>query len=259
MKTKPPPDRHDFASVWDEIDYLYHKLLYWLYQREDLEAARPYTDRLEHRLSQADPNHEAIFGEECWSLVCETRKDFRGAIKHRKKEISLIHQLHRASRGKAYEKIALKDYGYKDLRDRLSLLAILYRDNGDLDKAIKTLEDCKQLSQDHGVKFDSEVLLQEYQAEKQNVSISFRLAVEVNGHITSVPWPEIEQTTKASNESVLEIDQPILRVRDTLTFEAARSDLLEQVVPFPEIPPSEAFGLIGHRQLPHPSSTPLVS
>ena len=35
MKTKAPPDRRKFADERDQIDYLYHKLLYWLYERED--------------------------------------------------------------------------------------------------------------------------------------------------------------------------------------------------------------------------------
>ena len=35
MNTKPPPDRRKFADERDHIDYLYHKLLYWLYERED--------------------------------------------------------------------------------------------------------------------------------------------------------------------------------------------------------------------------------
>jgi len=41
MKVKAPPDRRKFASAWDEIGYLYGKLLYWLYQREAAGKARP--------------------------------------------------------------------------------------------------------------------------------------------------------------------------------------------------------------------------
>ena len=40
MKIKPPPDRRKFANEWDEIGYLYDKLLFWLYQREDVGKAR---------------------------------------------------------------------------------------------------------------------------------------------------------------------------------------------------------------------------
>ena len=34
MKVKPPSDRRKFANEWDEIGYLYDKVLYWFYERE---------------------------------------------------------------------------------------------------------------------------------------------------------------------------------------------------------------------------------
>jgi hypothetical protein len=167
MKTKPPLDRHEFANEWDEIGYLYDKLLYWLYQRADAGKARPYAERLERLLAKADPDHDAIFGEECWSLVNEATGNLRKAIQHRKKAISLIRKLHRMASGKPYEHIALKGYGYDDLSDRMGLLAMLYHDSGDLDNAIGTLEESKQLCKKHGIKFDSEAILRDYQEEKQ--------------------------------------------------------------------------------------------
>ena len=35
MKTEAPPDRRKFADDRDELDYLYHKLLYWLYDSSE--------------------------------------------------------------------------------------------------------------------------------------------------------------------------------------------------------------------------------
>ena len=170
MKTKPPRDRRKFANVWDEIGYLYDKLLYWLYQREDAGKAHFYAERLERLLSKADPDHEAIFGEECRSLVSEAKGNLRKAIEHREKEIRLIRRLHELSRKAPYEKVALTDYGYDDLSDRLDLLATLYHDSGELEKAIKTLQESKGLCEAHGIKFDGEDLLQEYLDEKRNSS-----------------------------------------------------------------------------------------
>ena len=46
MKTKPPPGRRKFADERDQINYLYDKLLYWLYQREDKARARAFAERL---------------------------------------------------------------------------------------------------------------------------------------------------------------------------------------------------------------------
>jgi hypothetical protein len=168
MKSKPPPDRRKFANAWEEIAYLYDKLLYWLYRRADPGKARPYADRLERLLSKADPGQDAIFGEECRSLAREAKKDYSGAIAHRENEIRLIRRLHKVSRGMPYEKAMLEDYSYDDLSDRLDLLATLYDSSGHLDKAIKTLKESKKLCDTHGVRFDGEDLLQEYLEEKRN-------------------------------------------------------------------------------------------
>lgn len=35
MKAEPPLQRRKFANDWDEIEYLYQKLLFWLYERAD--------------------------------------------------------------------------------------------------------------------------------------------------------------------------------------------------------------------------------
>jgi hypothetical protein len=168
MNDKPPPHQRTFADEWDEIGYLYDKLLYWLYQRADRGKARPYARRLERLLPRADPDHNAIFGEECWSLVHETNGDLRGAIKYREHELRLIQRLYEASLGKPYEGTALKGYGYDDWSDRLDLLAILYHDGGELDKAINILKKSKKLCEAHGTEFDGEDVLQEYVEEKRN-------------------------------------------------------------------------------------------
>ena len=52
MKTKPPADRHAFASDWDQIGYVYDKLLYWLYQRNDARKARQFAIRLDRLLAK---------------------------------------------------------------------------------------------------------------------------------------------------------------------------------------------------------------
>jgi tetratricopeptide (TPR) repeat protein len=167
MKPKPPPDRRKFTDDWDEIRYLYDKLLYWLYQRADREKARPYAERLEPLLPKADPDHQAVFGEECHSLVCEAKGNMPDAIKHRENEISLIHRLYQIASGTPCQDDLLNDYGYDALSDRLDLLATLYHDNGQLDKAIETLQESKDLCQEHAIPFDGEDLLRVYQAESK--------------------------------------------------------------------------------------------
>ena len=169
MKVRRPIERRKFANDWDEIGYLYDKLLYWLYQREDSSRSRRYAKRLEPLLRRAAPDHQAIFGEECWSLVYETKGDLRSAIKHRQNEIRLIRRLHNLPRQTAPEELVRKDYGYDDLSDRLDLLAVLYHDSGNIQKAISTLLESKQLCGQHGIKFDGEDILLEYlQEENRN-------------------------------------------------------------------------------------------
>lgn len=169
MKTKPPPNRRKFAGDWDKIGHLYDKLLYWLYQRENARRALPFAERLRPLLSKVAREHEAIFGEECWSLLHEVKGDLAKAIEHRENEIRLIRRLHQVSRNTPGDQPALDGYGYDDLSDRLDLLAVLYYRRGDLDKAIRTLQESKQLCEKHGAKFDGVDLLRDYLQEKRDL------------------------------------------------------------------------------------------
>ncbi len=167
MKTKAPPVRRKFADERDQIDYLYHKLLYWLYEREDKVRARAYAERLARLLSKASAEHDAIFPEECRSLTCEAMDDLPGAVKHRENEVRLIKRLHEISRGTRQQDHIFGLYGYDNLSDRLDLLAVLYHDSGDLDKAIATLLESKHLCSKHRIRFDGADILQEYLEEKK--------------------------------------------------------------------------------------------
>jgi tetratricopeptide (TPR) repeat protein len=169
MKAKAPADRRKFEGEWDEIGYLYDKLLYWLYEREDFDKSRPYADRLLRLLPKASPNHEGIFGEECWSLAYEAKGDLRKAIKHRENEIRLIERLHKISVGTPHESVALRNYGYQDWSDRLDLLAMLHHDVGHLERALAILRQSRRLCERHGVRFDGEDLVEQYLAEKRKM------------------------------------------------------------------------------------------
>ena len=167
MKTDIPATRRKFADVWDEIDYLYHKLLYWLYDQGDPAKAKPFAERLERLLARAPSSRGTIRGEECRSLICELKQDLPGAIKHREEEVRLIERLHQLACDSPSWHYVQSQYDARDLSDRLDLLAILYHDSGDLEKAIGTLQESKQLCKREGILFDGEDLLQEYRTEKQ--------------------------------------------------------------------------------------------
>ncbi|HEX7449135.1 MAG TPA: hypothetical protein VF306_16395, partial [Pirellulales bacterium] len=61
--------------------------------------------------------------------------------------------------------------GYEDLSDRLDLLAGLYHDNGDLDRAINALQESKQLCEQQCLEFDGGDMLDEYLVESEARSI----------------------------------------------------------------------------------------
>lgn len=165
MKTKTARTRRKFYHEWDEIDYLYMKILDWFYGKGNRRKTLPFCDRLQALLEKTPGAHEAIFGEECWSLVCEVQGDLAGAIAHREREIELIKRLHRISTNTPGRDIALRDYGYSDWSDRLDLLAILYHDAGNLQKAIQVLKESRRLCRRHGIPFDGKDLLRDYLTE----------------------------------------------------------------------------------------------
>jgi tetratricopeptide (TPR) repeat protein len=167
MKSKAPPSRRKFADAWDEIDYLYHKLLYWLYDRGDPRKAQEFCDRLEQLLDRESPGVETVRGEECRSLISEARGDLGGAIAHREREIRLMKRLLEAAMNSPGKDYVLRNYNYGDLSDRLDLLAVLYHDTGDLDRAIATLQESRQLCLEHRGEFDGQDVLEEYLCEKE--------------------------------------------------------------------------------------------
>jgi len=70
------------------------------------------------------------------------------------------------TKGTPSEKIAIRQYSHIDLRDRMTLLAILYSCSDNLKKAVETLNSSKRLCELHGIKFDSEDLLKDYVQRK---------------------------------------------------------------------------------------------
>jgi hypothetical protein len=61
-----------------------------------------------------------------------------------------------------------RHYDYGDISDRLDLLAILYAEQGYLDRAIKTLEESKRFCESHEIRFDGGDLLEELEESRRN-------------------------------------------------------------------------------------------
>jgi len=169
--------KRKFDGDWDRVLYCYHKILYWFYGRHDRSRARRFCRTLEPLLKKVDRKHESIRGEECWSLVYEVRGDLNKAIFYRRNEIRLIRRLQRF-------KPRFEHYGPDDLADRLDLLAILYRDAGEIQHALKALRESKRLCARNRIKFDSPDLLKEYEGEwreSRTASASFHRQLHKRG------------------------------------------------------------------------------
>ncbi len=101
-------------------------------------------------------------------MVHEGKGDLANAIKHRENEVRLIRRLHKLTRSTPSADYIFGQYSLSDLRDRLNLLAMLYHDQGHLDRALEALQESKKFCIQHGIPFDGEDLLQEYLQESKS-------------------------------------------------------------------------------------------
>jgi len=138
--------------------YYYYKILYWFYSRRNRSKAGKFCRSLEPVLKRVANKHEAIKGEECWSLLYEIRGNLDEAISYRRSEIRLVKRLQRIAPKS-------KEYGPADLADRWILLAMLYKESNDLRQAMRALKEAKRICAEERVKFGSADLLAEYEAE----------------------------------------------------------------------------------------------
>jgi hypothetical protein len=152
--------RRKFKSPWDEVQYLYLKLLHWFYGKQLPAKARPYAARLQRLLKREDSDQESILGQECRSLICELRGDLVGAIRHREAEIRRIRRLHGITSEEQWD-VVCACYDYNDLSDRLDILALLYDQIGETDRAIRILRESKAYCARHGIRFDGQDILDE--------------------------------------------------------------------------------------------------
>jgi tetratricopeptide (TPR) repeat protein len=157
-KTAPEPTRRKFDNDWDKVDYCYHKILYWFYPLRNRSKADRFCRSLEPVLKRVANKHEAIMGEECWSLLYEVRGDLEKAILYRRNEIRLIKKVQRIDP-------KMKNYGPVDLADRWILLAMLYNDSNKIREAIRALKEARRICARKRVRFGSMDLLSEYEAE----------------------------------------------------------------------------------------------
>ncbi len=164
MSKQLVPTKRRFANVADEIEYVYQKVVFWFCRRPEGSQARRYATRLKKLLGRDETIPGSIFGEECWSLVFDVAGDYRRAIRHRENEIRLIRRLHEIT-PKEQRDLVFGWYGFSDLSNRLNVLADIYKQIGQTDRAIRILRESKALCARHGIPFDGEDSLQELLSE----------------------------------------------------------------------------------------------
>jgi hypothetical protein len=169
MKRDLPTSKNGSIPSRLRLDQLYDRLLFWLYERPSIARSRKYAEQMAERLEDDVRQEGTIFLEECRALVCEALGNLRGAIKHRKNEVELIRKLHFMANHKSQKATIHRKYGYSDLRDRLTLLAVLFHDCGKLQEARNTLLEAKQLCRSRKIDFEDEDLLAEYTSEIAHV------------------------------------------------------------------------------------------
>jgi hypothetical protein len=167
-------------ATWKQVDHLYKKILQLFYEKGSRARALTHADRFNDLLSRLASGHDSVFGEECWSLLFELRGDLPAAIRHREREVELILKLWEVSADTPGMSVVLQDYGVEDLADRFDILATLYHEAGELDRAIVTLTSSKWLCESFKVPFEGEEPLQDYLYEK-NVNSSLYRALTKQG------------------------------------------------------------------------------
>jgi hypothetical protein len=163
MKNKLRRGPNPEAEAADEIETLYQEFLRAFYEDEDRERARDVAVRLEVALQNRPEFAGSIRAEEIRSLLAELNGDYAEAIRRRESEIRKILELHSLAANKPSWKSVFRQYDYGDLSDRLDLLAALYADQGDLDRAVDVLRESRRLCESHGIPFDGQDLLDEYE------------------------------------------------------------------------------------------------
>jgi hypothetical protein len=168
MSNKAAIKRRKPLDGADDVEALYSQLLHLFYDKADREQAETVARRLEGTLAARPDLAGSIRAEEVRSLLAELRGDLAEAARSREAEIRKILELHLLSVNTPSWPFVLRQYDYSDLSDRLDLLAILYADQGDLDRAVATLQESKQLCESHGVPFDGKDLLRDFEQTRAN-------------------------------------------------------------------------------------------
>jgi tetratricopeptide (TPR) repeat protein len=146
-----PEDRDSFIHEWDEIKYLNEKMDYWFTYRQDKEKAKQFYEKLKKIVLENDEQKESILGVDSLLMLARFEGNIEKEIYYNKLSINLVTKL--LNLGEAVD-----PYTWEDVLDSMELLATLYEENGQRDKALAIVEECFELSKKHNLHFDEEGL-----------------------------------------------------------------------------------------------------
>lgn len=153
----PPPSRRRFRHVWDELDYVVEKVVYWLYERRNAKAAARYHRRLNALVREIGNNRVAIVGNLARGLLAEMEGDVPGAIRHRERQLKALERYFaKHAEPQPHDELVLYlEFSYA-LYGRLGEL---YADSGKLDRGIQAVERYKRLCEHCHVRFRDKAVL----------------------------------------------------------------------------------------------------
>lgn len=145
----------------DDLEDLYLEFLQAFYEDEDHPRSLRLAGRLEVEMARRPDLSGSIRGDEIRSLISELNGDLESAVKDRQREIRKIFELHSLSWNSPSWEYVLRQYDYRDISDRMDILAALYARMGDYKEAASLLHESRDFCMSHKIPFDAEDLLED--------------------------------------------------------------------------------------------------
>lgn len=166
---KAPPNKRRFDSSWDELWYLYYKMLYWDYRRQRPSRAKPFARRAHKLMARMKNVRASAFGQECLAIVSEVEGHWRVAVRHRKAQIRLIERIRHLAKTEhpLARKAILTKFTPETFADAYNLLSIDLWCAGALPEALQVLTLSRKLCHAHRLRFDGADLVRDISSELQ--------------------------------------------------------------------------------------------
>lgn len=168
---KPPPNRRVFGeryeAVCDELTYVCDKLSYWLYARQSPRRARRYRTRLARLVSRSRKNPVMLVRIQSQAVLADLDGHRRRAAGHLERKLRIMHvDIGEYDHpGTPHAIRTLRKYGEYDWRV-YGRLAEIYREFGQIDRAVAVLQRSKAFCREHRFRFEAQNLLNQLLREQ---------------------------------------------------------------------------------------------